>query len=488
MRTHTDGSIPMKCTLNLLTLSCALTAMLASGAHAQSSFKPGDIYLSTPAYFGISSSDGAIVRIDPLTGTTSLFLAMPGTANGQDSMAYDPYRDRLVVRGGFAFGDDVETYLIDAHGNRTSLGFPALPGPFVGSFAPSSIGNIYFRGFFSQTEIRYYDANNNVQTLMDATGTTPWSVPGFAGAIYHMIYHPATNSLIIAYSAGANPICPGGSTLAANIRRVDLSPDGSRVVNVECFQFDLDPGDSSGVPVGLSPGPGDDLIMTLDNNNSNALPRMVRVNPAALLATPFAINSNAFSGATNGGCYSHSLGKAIILDSFDDVLRAFSAGESSSGLMLAPGISPPGSSGEIVSMVEIGALGANYTMTSNSDTIPVSTGGTQSWTIDFGPGHAGDVYLVFGSMSGWNPGTDVGSVHIPLVQDGYSSIVINRANTSNFPNSFGVLDGFGRASSAIVSTPLPPSMIGARFYHATVAYSSSQQLIATTNAVTLTFE
>jgi len=228
--------------------------------------------------------------------------------------------------------------------------------------------------------------------------------------------------------------------------------------------------------------------MTLDNNNSLALPRMARINPATLSATPFATNSNPFSGATNAGCFSHTRGQMLILDTFEDLLRGFSAGDVGSGTELAPGISPPGSSGETVSMVEIGALGANYTMTANTTTMKVTTGGSQNWNIDFGPAYAGEVYLVLGSSSGWTPGITVGSIQIPLIPDMYSNIIINRANSMFFPNSLGSLDGQGRASSAIVLNPLPTSLIGATLYHATVAFSSSPELVATTNAVTLTFE
>ncbi|MFT5284863.1 MAG: hypothetical protein ACI8TQ_001022 [Planctomycetota bacterium] len=478
----------MKFSLKTVSLVGLLATLLSSAPTAQSGFKPGDLYLAQPAYYGISSGDGAILRIDPVTGTTSVFLDMPWGANDQDSIAYDSYRDRLIVRGGLTLFGNAENYLIDSLGNATSLGLSSTPGPTVGAFAPSSIGNIYFTAYTNNSSLYYYDTNDVQKILMDSTGVTPWLVPVSSGSLYHLLYHEPTNSLILTYAAGAAVSCAGGTSQAINIRRADLSLDGTRVLNVECFQYELNPGSFSGVPVGLSPGPGDDVIMTIDNNSNAALPRMVRIDPAALTATPFATNSNPFAAATNAGCYSHVLGKAVILDTFEDVLRTFSAGSVSAGGVLASGVSHPGGSGEIASLIEIGAVGSNQTMTANNEGISVSTGGTQDWSMDFGSAHANETYLVLGSATGWNPGTVVGDVNIPLFTDAYSIRVIQLANSPVFPMSFGTLDGQGQASSAMALGPgLPPELVGITLYHATVSFSSMGELNATTNAVTMTF-
>ena len=94
-----------------------------------------------------------------------------------------------------------------------------------------------------------------------------------------------------------------------------------------------------------------------------------------------------------------------------------------------------------------------------------------------------------GSVTGWNPGVDVGFVTVPLMADPYTTFSINKANSSVFQNTLGTLDGLGRSSAAIALNPgIPADLIGLTLYHATVAFSATPGLLASTNAIALKIE
>lgn len=101
----------------------------------------------------------------------------------------------------------------------------------------------------------------------------------------------------------------------------------------------------------------------------------------------------------------------------------------------------------------------------------MSLGGTQNLEIDAGVANAGRTYFLLGSLSGTEPGVQLGSVELPLVFDSYFVFTINNANQRYYTNSFGVLDGNGRASAAITfPAASPASFVGQTLYHAYVVY------------------
>jgi hypothetical protein len=104
----------------------ALAALAVPAAAQVGDFRPGDLYFYNPAFYGPSSGDGAIVRVEPTTGVVTLLHDLATSSSGTDQMAYDPWRDRLIFFGGFV-PNHSEVYLTDAAGNLTSLGF-GTPG------------------------------------------------------------------------------------------------------------------------------------------------------------------------------------------------------------------------------------------------------------------------------------------------------------------------------------------------------------------------
>jgi len=116
--------------------------------------------------------------------------------------------------------------------------------------------------------------------------------------------------------------------------------------------------------------------------------------------------------------------------------------------------------------------------------VRVPMGGTQAFSLDLGTAHAAAVYAIFGSATGVAPGVTVGGQQIPLVPDWYTTVTPWSPWSAGF---LGVLDGSGRAT-AVLSVPsgLPSSLVGARLYHAAVAFGSGSLLGAVSNAVSVT--
>ena len=459
----------------------ATTLLLAPAALAQASFQPGDLFLYNPAFQGPSSSSGAIARIDPSTGQVSVFLDLVTSSSGNQQLAYDSWRDQLIFFGGFVPNEN-RVWLADAAGNLTDLGLAVSSGPTLGNFSPRGDGIVYFRGHNAPLQISYFDAANTVQTLLDASGTAPYAFPPGANTIVRMAYDAPTNSLVVAITNNLG-ICPGGSNQAVNLWRIDLSPDGTRALSESCTQYDLNPGQFSGVPVGLATGLQGDLILHVDDNVGGLLPRMARIDVATLTVTPFA---SSLFGPTSAGCYSQTLGKAVVFDSFADELRAFSEGQAGVGSTIATGVSTPGGLGVKATLIEVQPSGAPFGLSASPSTLSLASGGTQAFGLDLGAALAGQLHLVLGSTSGTSPAFPVDGVPLPLALDAYTSFTLTAAGSATLPGSFGVLDAEGRAQAALVLAPgLTPSLAGQVLHHAALVLSPSGAAELATNPVAL---
>ena len=92
------------------------------------------------------------------------------------------------------------------------------------------------------------------------------------------------------------------------------------------------------------------------------------------------------------------------------------------------------------------------------DAIPATSGGRQELRVLAGAAHAGQAYLLGGSLSGTEPGFPLAGLHVPLVPDAYFAFTLANPNSTFLPGSFGVLDAAGRGVAAFV---LPPNLPGA---------------------------
>ncbi|QDU67209.1 hypothetical protein [Engelhardtia mirabilis] len=109
-----------------------------------------------------------------------------------------------------------------------------------------------------------------------------------------------------------------------------------------------------------------------------------------------------------------------------------------------------------------------------------SGAGRQDLLLDAGPDHAGELYLVLGSVSGTAPGIPFGGVLIPLVLDAWTLATLSAPNLPPLESTFGVLDGDGRALAALdLQGPLDPVLAGLTLHHAFVTIDAGLGLALT---------
>lgn len=375
-------TLPRSVGLALLVMNVSANAIEARSG----GFTPGELVLYSPAIQGASSTAGAIVRIDPLTGQSSVLLDLVTTLQYAGAITYDPFRDRLLFCGAFgAPGDPPRVYLLDGSGAAQDLGLGART---LYGFAAASQGRIYYfdQPTLAVAPIKYLDADNVEHAVLDAAGAQPFVLG--SGMYERMVYDAPSNALVLAHRNGVQQACAGGSTVAINVRRLPLSPDGSRVMGpVTCAQFTVDAGGGS-TPVGMSAAPGGQILVVVDTNSNATQPRMVLFDPVTLASTPFAWNGHAFAAATSAGAYSSFRGQAVILDTGGDVLRAFSQGGSGAGDVITTStqISSPGSSGEVATLIEIPSAACGLNNVSTYCTAKLTSGGcTPQITTSGGP-------------------------------------------------------------------------------------------------------
>ncbi len=481
----------MKNLIRLVVLTAVLAPHAVALGGAGQAFRSGDLYFSSNALFGLSSGNFGILRIDPVSGQADAILGpVGGGANSGVSLAYDPYRDRLITSAALD-GVNKAVYFVDAAGAaEEAVGFSSQS---VSNFAPTGDGRIYLTVQFGlAADIQYIDATGAVQQLMDASGSSAFQLSASIGNgadFDGMIYEPGTNALFIATSATTIPC---GSSDLINVYRVPLSADGSQVSgSVQCAEYDIDPTSSSEVPEGWSRGPLGDLFLVVDTNSNAQQSRMLRVDPATLNITSYASNGSYLgAAATNAGSYSHILGQGAIVDSFAADIRLYGQGEVGDGTFMGVA-SPSGTdlygNGQHAALIEIGPVGSHDGLIAAPLGLSVAAGGTQSWTLRTGAAFAGETYLMLGSLSGWNPSTPLAGAVLPLVFDSHTVFTIVHANSATLPNSLGTLGPDGDALAGLVLPPaaVGPGAVGAIAYHAALILDGALAGVHATNAVQL---
>ncbi len=128
-------------------------------------------------------------------------------------------------------------------------------------------------------------------------------------------------------------------------------------------------------------------------------------------------------------------------------------------------------------------------LTADKSALPAALGGTVQFALAGGTAHAGDLYLLLGSLSGTVPGFDVGAIHVPLVQDVYFNFSLTHANLPPLIDTFGFLDGAGEASAQFALPPGFASLVGLQANHAWVAVQPAVLSVDfASNAVPLAFQ
>ncbi len=324
---------------HLIPLCLSALLGVATGASAQGGgFNAGELFVyngvQSPGYTG-----WGILRVDPVTGASSVFVETSGVYAGQGApMAFDPYRQRLVF-GAPIGGTQNHLWFADGAGNLQNVTSAQYPvGIYVHSLAPTQDGRIYCRlDANSPTPLLYFDAANILRVLYDSDGVTPMTIDGNNNyPIYGMIHEAATNSLFVASTQPA----PGFPAWAVTVRKLPLSADGSRVVGpVGNTQFEVSPNQwpwtSGETPRGWSHGPNGQLVLSILSVDSQIMPRMLLVDPVTSAISVWGSNgesdpapaSSPFPwGETSAGAYSSALNQVVVADAFNAKLRGYAQG------------------------------------------------------------------------------------------------------------------------------------------------------------------
>jgi len=212
-------------------------------------------------------------------------------------------------------------------------------------------GIVYLWKNGAMPTLRYLDAANAANAanaghdVLDVTGTAAYALPA---TVSEMIYDPGTNSLVLfqQHAVGA-AVCPVTTSLCAI--RLPLDTSGTQVVAAPLIgQYDVSL--SGEVPVGSGYLPGGDLLLVADTNGNNEEARMLALDPVTMTLTPWATNNSA---ATNAGTYTSDTSRTVLLETLSDVLRAYAAGGSGGGNIIATGVSQAAGSGESARLVSI---------------------------------------------------------------------------------------------------------------------------------------
>lgn len=114
-------------------------------------------------------------------------------------------------------------------------------------------------------------------------------------------------------------------------------------------------------------------------------------------------------------------------------------------------------------------LTLNQSLKHDVPEVSLANGGTQTLELNAGPVNAGGIYFLLGSTSGQTPGFSFDGVLVPLMPDPYFTQTLAQPNVPPFSNSFGTLDGAGKATAQIT---LPagsnPALAGYELHHAYV--------------------
>lgn len=119
----------------------------------------------------------------------------------------------------------------------------------------------------------------------------------------------------------------------------------------------------------------------------------------------------------------------------------------------------------------------------------LSTGGRQNWSLHPGGFFQNSLYMIVGTFAGTSPGLSFGPVTLPLNFDSYMYLMLTLPNQVPFSNSFGFLDGQGKASASFVAGPgLPTAVAGLTANHAFVVIDGFGSVTYASNYTGLTFE
>ncbi|MCE9592840.1 MAG: hypothetical protein K8S98_01495 [Planctomycetes bacterium] len=350
-----------------LLASLALAVAVPAAAAQSGGFTPGDLIFSIGGPQAPFADGGTgLARIDPQSGQISVLVDFFSGGTMTQGVAYDAFRDRVLFSGVPYNGAPLGIWTTDSQGtlellhSNNSLQFSLL--------SPASGGRVYYTagGVAFTPPLRYLDATNVEQNLMDSTGVSPFSPP-WMNTASAMTYDAASNSLIVAMHGAATNICSGTNFNYVIVHKLPLSADGSRMIGPEsCAQFQLSTVGSSNFPAGIGTLPNGHVLLCINPNASGVVAEFLEFDPQSVSLSHYASPGTLANGiAMINGTYSTVLGKGVCVDPLAHVVRLYAAGETGDGTVLSTSapISPAGFAPMSWTEVRPGQCGTNVVST-----------------------------------------------------------------------------------------------------------------------------
>jgi hypothetical protein len=139
-------------------------------------------------------------------------------------------------------------------------------------------------------------------------------------------------------------------------------------------------------------------------------------------------------------------------------------------------------------IVEVVYRQVSKPLCASPNTVSLSSGGAQVYTLNGGAGGAGQLYWMLGSATGTAPGFPLGALTLPLNFDSYFLFTLNSPNLL-IAAQIGFLDPSGSATAAFTLPPgTDPGLAGTQLDHAYFVYDFlNDQLLSVSNPMPVTF-
>jgi len=175
------------------------------------------------------------------------------------------------------------------------------------------------------------------------------------------------------------------------------------------------------------------------------------------------------------------------------VLPTVSGTYTLSGSNVLANIIRQGESGSPTWMVDAAGVGSSTPLTvtveslsTDTNSLSLSAGGTVNFTLDGGLGSANQLYLMLGSATGTVTGIPVDGLTLALSFDSFFTYMLTHPNQAPYSNTLGVLNGGGLGSSTLT---LPagsfPGLAGTTLDHAYIVLTGGLVTL-TSNPTSLT--
>jgi hypothetical protein len=299
----------------------ALLATFALPAAAQTGpWTDGELIVAT-YHIGVPT----IFRIVPETGATAPLVQPLYYGGFSGASTFDSFRGGLVAN--ISLPPDSWALFrlwVVAH-DGTAAALPGVTGS-VRALCSAGDGRLFFmvNGASSQgpQTVQYFDAANQVQTLKQADGVTPFQIE-----VEHLLYDTASNALIGSSSAWWS--LTDCTATGCSVYRIPLSADGLRVAGPVTCQS-VTPLAANEEIMGLDHLPDGRVLVVVASGLGSAQSKLLAVDPVSLAFSTWADPDQA---EIDGGLWCARLGKAVLHAGSE--LRTFGAGGTGFGGLLA---------------------------------------------------------------------------------------------------------------------------------------------------------